>query len=133
MQLVRRDFEAVRYEVATQPETSGLPTHERPILLRDLASLRRHVYFTCTLKVSWWQQLPWVLFGIAHHREATARQCARRALQLYHSAGPEATHHWVAHLLLGQGTMGFEQMVRFVEGAARLDALPILAIVGCPV
>ena len=44
-----------------------LSEEQRATILRDFGQLRRHVLFLCSVKLRFWQQLPWILFGTAHY------------------------------------------------------------------
>ena len=66
----------------------ALSPDDRGILLRDWAQLRLHIRFSFCIKLSFWKQLPWIVFGLAHHVPAKARLCGRRALALARVVDP---------------------------------------------
>jgi hypothetical protein len=80
--MIRRLLDVASTDLLLDPSISGLPPESRAVVLRDFAALRRHITFTMTLKLSFWNQLPWVLAGLAHKDISIARACARRALHV---------------------------------------------------
>ena len=69
-----------------------------------------------------WEQLPWLLMGIAHHDSRKARTCAARALHLQDASPCE---HELARLLCSAGSQGRREMTAFVRGES-LSNLPLL-------
>ena len=83
--------------------------------MRDFTSMRRHVLFYFTLKFSFWTQLPYCLFAIAHHDRAKAVQAARRAIAL--AANRIGNHeHWLVVSLCVPGSILYAQLVQFIQG-----------------
>ena len=77
--LLQRDCDVVDVSVILDPTTLQCSQPERDLLLLDWSRARRHMRFVFSIKLAHWEQLPHVLFGVAHHCQATARRCARRA------------------------------------------------------
>ena len=92
--------------------------------MSDFSRARRFVVTNFQVKLHHWQQLPWILFGIAHYRSDVARACARRGLALA-AAGAAGYNHWLALTLCMPGSTGYSQLVQFVQGTC-LDVLPFL-------
>ena len=62
---------------------------EQAAAIAHFESGRRHIKFVFMVKLAFWQQFPWLLFGLAHHDKLQAQACARRAI-LY----TEHVHSW---------------------------------------
>jgi hypothetical protein len=121
--LLRRFFQIVNTALLLDPLTAALSEEGRALILREFGNARRHIYFTFKVKCSFYQQLPWVLLGLAHYNVRKARACGRRALALVRAAGNVA-HHWLVRVICIE-PLGLEQLVRFVCGED-LSALPLL-------
>ena len=93
-------------------------------IMRGFATLRRHISFYFTMKLSFWRQIPWVLFGLAHSVRSKAVECAKRALSLA-AATPRALLHPLAVKICLPGTICYAQIVAFINGADILS-LPSL-------
>jgi hypothetical protein len=89
---------------------------ERVVVMMDFAQARRHLKFDFKVKLSFWQQLPWILFGLAHCDLTIARWCGQRSLALWAAAGDDVEHHPLALLLCVPGTIGYDQMILFIGG-----------------
>ena len=81
-------------------------------------------------KFMMWEQLPWMLTGLAHHNGAVARHCAAQAVWLFEvatAAAPHAAslHHRVTLRFLAHGTPLRREVDAFVAGGAR-RSLPLL-------
>ena len=97
-------------------------------MLADFTAARRHIIFTLTLKLSFWRQLPWILFGLAHHIPTAARECGRRALSLARNLSDEALRAlpWFAQVILVAGSGVHGQFLDFVGILTPLRELPAL-------
>jgi hypothetical protein len=115
--IIRRMFEEAQNNILLSHAVAKLSPPERAEVLRDFAEAKRHVFFTMTLKLSFWRQLPWVLFGIGHQNSETARACGHRALQLFYNSADDEVHHWVTLLLCGPGAphMCSQLLLKFVS------------------
>ena len=80
--LLGRLLTSVNTTLVLDPAISVLPPDTRASVLQDFAALRRHITFTFALKLGFWQQLPWILAGVAHVDPIIARKCGQRALFL---------------------------------------------------
>jgi hypothetical protein len=87
-------------------------------LLDDFGSARRSILFTVSAKLGHWQQLPWILCGVAHADERVARHCGRQALQIYAGLGDTHRHHWISMLCLTPGFPVAEQLRELEEDLA---------------
>ena len=111
-----------------QPSMRALDHDARSCVLGDFARARQHMSLCFGLRLSFWMQLPWVLFGLGHHAETSARECARRALALYAAAPESYTHHPLSVKLCAPGSLGCVQLQRFANGQASLQELPFLQL-----
>jgi hypothetical protein len=105
----------------------GLNEESKAPIMRDFTQARRHIHFSFLLKFSFWQQLPWILFGVGHHRMPIAIQCSIRAIKLFQDAGVAAKHHWLTLAFCAPGSQGFEQLHLFASRQRFLPALPLLS------
>ena len=91
----------------------------------DFARARRYLAFAFTIKTSFWEQLPWALFAIAHDDVGKARDAACRCLRLYEAAGPDIRQQRLVADCCTPGSIGRRQLAAFRDGA-ELSALPSL-------
>ena len=105
----------------------SLDPPDRNTLMADFRRARNHVQFVIRVKLSFWQQLPWLLIGVGHHLVEVAIWCARRALALFDQAGEDADHHWVSLMFCAVGTLAREQMTLFITRQRGLFDLPHLS------
>jgi hypothetical protein len=105
----------------------GLIEESKAPIMRDFTQARRHIHFSFLLKFSFWQQLPWILFGVGHHIAQIATQCCIRAIKLFQDAGVAASHHWLTMAFCAPGSQGFEQLLLFASRQRDLHALPLLS------
>ena len=96
--------------------------------MQMFVAARRHLKLTMMVKLSHWHQLPWVLFGLAHHCEEKARACASRALCLFADVPDPNLQHRVSVALCAPGSIAHEQMLLFVRGERSLTDLPHLQL-----
>jgi hypothetical protein len=73
-QLLRRLLDIVSTEILLDPATIQCSDAQRQTLLIDFARAKGHIQLVMTTKLSHWEQLPHVLFGIAHHDVTIARR-----------------------------------------------------------
>eukprot|EP00959_Pyramimonas_sp_CCMP1952_P101318 2119612-Pyramimonas_sp.AAC.1 len=77
-----------------------------------------HIKLCLTLKTGFWQQLPWVLCGLAHRDEPTAQRIARDIVDML-TRRPELIMH---HRLSMPFLMGFrEELEQFANGCRLRD------------
>ena len=119
--LLQVSLMALVFELAA----AGLEGRDRTVLLREFSAARRYIHFIFTVKMSYWQTPPWILFGAAHHDEDIARRCARSALQQFLHLGVGQVLHWVTLLFCTPGTALYDEFVAFATGRAR-DTLIVL-------
>ncbi|CAE7765568.1 unnamed protein product [Symbiodinium sp. CCMP2592] len=113
LEIAREGFQASQREVLLSPSLASGSEADQTAVINDFNHARRYSMLVCTLKFSHWEQLPWLLLGIAHHDTQTARSCAARALQLQDAAPCE---HELARLLCSAGSQGRAEMTAFVRG-----------------
>lgn len=108
----------VNSSVLLDPATLRCSEEQRTVLMCDFQCARRHINLVMSTKLAHWEQLPHVLFGIAHHDAAVARNCAARALRLFAHSGDSSTHHWLTYALCcpANGHIGYDQLVLFSQG-----------------
>ena len=126
LEFIRQGLQSLRGVVTLQNSFLACSESDRQVVLSDCSHAKRHCMFVATVKFANWEQLPWVMMGVAHHDVDVARQCASRALRLYAAAGDEAQRHPMSHVMCARGTVGHEQMVAFIEGQS-LASLPLLS------
>jgi hypothetical protein len=125
VKILQRLLNISNTSVLMDPLTLACMPEDRGKVIGDFAAARRQLVMAFSCKLAHWQQLPYVLFGVAHHDLELARSAARRALQLFHHAGDVAQHHWVTMVLCAQGSTCRLQLQAFADGAS-LAELPIL-------
>ncbi len=110
----------------THPTVQQLCEEERTRLMGELARAQRHIALYFAVKAAHWRQLPWVLFGLAHHDGAVARECGSRALALFATAPEPDTMHSISVSMCAPGSICHQQLIAFVQGES-LWKLPTLA------
>ena len=98
-------------------------THQQwSAVLLEFNRGKSHCAYIIILKLQNWEQLPWMLCGLAHCNEDTARSIAMRAIAQYDQARPggaaveAAIHHRVSHKFLSPGCLR-EQLEAFANNA----------------
>ena len=104
----------------------GLDDRERGIVLRDFDAARRHIWLTVAIKLSFWRQFPWCLFGIAHRCEEEARHSARRSLRMFAALAAGTRIDVITALMLHPDNPCREQVVAFATAGVAMNALPLL-------
>ena len=100
---------------------SRLNASERAKLLREFNRGRSHLVMFITAKLRFWQQLPYVLCGLAHHDRKAAVAAGSRALALFQSASEGMRHHRLTWLFLEPGTSMRQALVEFLAGKSLAD------------
>jgi hypothetical protein len=95
---------------------SRLNTSERSKLLRDFNRGRSHLVMFITSKLRFWQQLPYILCGLAHHDSKAAVAAASRALALFQATSEGTRHHRVTWFFLEPGSLMRQALVEFIAG-----------------
>ena len=94
-----------------------LSQQDRSTLMSDWATIRLHTRFMFQAKLSFWQPLPWILFGLAHHTSRKAIACGRRALALARNRNlVRRRQHYLVQLLCFPTGALCEQMRVFCDG-----------------
>ena len=98
-------------------------------IMQDYSRAKQHLWFTLTMKNSFWSHEPWTFFGLAHRDEATARAVARRSLRLRDRLlrEPHKPIHHITKVLLFTDLL-LSQLRRFATGTP-LDSLKELALI----
>jgi len=93
---------------------------EKTTIMDDFVALRRHI--VC--------QLPYVLFGLAHHDVQKARRCIQRALGLAQRIAhfDPATVHYISKCLLAPNSLGRKLLERFADAEIEIHGTPYLEI-----
>lgn len=94
-------------------------------VLREFATERAYIWFTFVVKFSFWQCLPWSLFGLGHTDEAVARMVANSCLQQFATLPVGSTIHWLVLVFFVGDSVVAHELRLFAAGAAR-TTLPVL-------
>ena len=94
------------------------------MIVRDFAAAYRHVVFTLTTKLSMWSQLPWLMYGMAHHNKLLAQTCAAKVLAKRRAVADWSLEHNITNAML-QDSSVVAEMERFAAGEP-LETLPLL-------
>jgi hypothetical protein len=112
-------------DLLTVPEDMrALTSIEQQVLAEDLAAAKAHIQLNLQTKTDWRLRLPWLLIGVAHTREDTARQCARQALEAFDADPRQAAQHRISWLWLNNASPLRECFQAFVDGAGRESLNP---------
>lgn len=103
MAILRELLGSVHTALLLDPCVARLAPESRDIVMRDFARGRQHVNLFLSARLSFWQALPWKLFGISHPDAAVAAECAGESLALYERSGDDAWHHWLTVQLCTPG------------------------------
>ena len=106
------------------PECQGLKAEEFMVVLDDWSRARGYIELMLQLKLSYAQQLPFVLSAVGHSNVVKARKGIAKAMKLYDSC-PDAAHHALSHLVLAPCTAMRVQVDAFMTGCS-LQELPLL-------
>ena len=103
-------------------------THEQwSGILMELDRAKSHCVYILSMKLIHWQQLPWLLCGLSHVNEETARGIANTCIAQFDQAPlAVAVHHRVSFKFLAPGTLR-TQLQAFADGTPRRE-LPELYI-----
>jgi hypothetical protein len=98
-------------------------TEELLALQSDFDAGCQHMELLLQVKLSFWEQLPWHLAGLAHHQASLAQGCAQKCCALWDETpiGLLHLHHPVTELCLGPD--GFSSDVAKMASGAPLVAL----------
>lgn len=113
---LRRLLEVASNALLFDLAADGVQPADQGAIVRAFNAIRRQINFIFRVKFSHWLQNPWVLFGVAHFTESIARECARRALQLFANLPEGASVHWLTLLMLVPGTVIAHELVLFAQG-----------------
>ncbi len=84
----------------------GISERERGHILQAFARGKRYILFALQVKISFFQQLPYCLMGLAHYDPAVARRIGRRCILLYEKASVKVREFWWVAILLTPGSSG---------------------------
>ncbi|CAE7288205.1 unnamed protein product, partial [Symbiodinium sp. KB8] len=125
-------FDVAHGGLLAHASLSKVRDEERQTVLVDFAAARQHIDLSLRVKLSHWQQLPYVLFGLGHASEAVQRSSAQRSLKLFDSACQTSqqdvspSHHYLSVLLCSPGTASRRELETLAAGDATLEELPLL-------
>ena len=111
----------------TQGAQHWLTEAELSACLADWHSGTAYVQRVLREKLAFWGVLPWLLAGVAHHDEATARRMAHSCLSQFASRPDSLYHHRVTNLFLAEASPLRPALVAFSVGIAPLADFPALA------
>ena len=100
---------------------TGCTEGERQQLLQVFDEARRFVEYILDLKLSHWQQLPWLLCGLGHYDEGRARAAGHAAQAAWDRTAPvRSTHEPFTTNFFTSGTM-MDEFGRFLAGTPRCE------------
>ncbi len=102
------------------------PEEETNQILSDFESARSYMKFGIEMKFGFWDQLPWKLAGLAHHRSDEARRVGREARQRFDEvveAGGADLHHTLSMKFLLPGGPLRDALDNFVQGGNMTEEL----------
>ena len=91
-------------------------------LMVDFARGKAHCTYIIMTKLHHWQQLPWVLAGLAHVNEDVARRCAATALASFDQTPDNSVvHHRLTMKFCSHASPLRQNLQDFVNGTSRAD------------
>ncbi|CAE7662441.1 unnamed protein product [Symbiodinium sp. CCMP2592] len=129
--LVKRSFDVAHGHLLALEETSRLTPAELKTLVADWTAARRHVLLLVDLKLSHWQQLPYIAFGMGHHCPDVRRKAAVQTLRLYDAAkqNPDQPRtHPLCELLCAADSACRREIERLASGETAWNQLPTLKV-----
>ena len=96
-----------------------LTDEQRCTLQGDLERARLVFETEMLTKLDYWQRLPWLLCGLAHESEQTAREIGAKALAQFQQDPRQVAHHRKTWRLLQEGAEFREGLELFVSGHPR--------------
>lgn len=103
---------------------------ERAIVSRDFGAAKRYSQFSFSIKLSFWPQLPWRIFGLAHHAPESAAQCAKAIVARAASIDDWSSQHPRTRELLQTSALR-RQLGDMADGVS-LELLPELKLFVAP-
>ena len=100
MHLLQKMLNALGNTMAFELAELGLVAPDIAAVMRDFTSAKRHVWLVHQIKLSFWQILPWLFFGIGHPRRDIAKAVCRACLALRDASAAVAGEHWLIVALL---------------------------------
>jgi hypothetical protein len=109
-----------------------LPLSEHEEIVQDYNAGCSYIAFMSRIKLSFWQELPFRLCGIAHQNETCARAAAADCLAQWEAMQrmrarvadlgvPIAEPPFLSRFWLGEGSFLRELVISFAQGMPRLD------------
>ena len=102
-----------------------LSEDERSILMSEWSKGKLHVIEFLTKKLSFWQELPYVLCALGLEDQKLARDVLRVAFAKFQST-PNAVHHRITRLFFTEGPL-LQELLQFFEGTD-IASLPLLRV-----
>ena len=127
--LVKSSFEVAHGHLLALEETSRLTAAELRTLVSDWTAAKRHVLLLVQLKLSHWQQLPYVAFGMGHHCPDARRKAAAQTLRLYDAAKQNSEQprlHPLCEVLCAAHSACRRDVERLASGVTAWNQLPTL-------
>ena len=116
LEVIRQGLQSMERGLVLHSSFLACDEGARQVVLSDSSHGKRYCMLVANIKFSHWEQLPWVLMGVAHHDADKARQCASRALRLYAATGSQVAQHPVSKQLCCPGTRGHAELSAFISG-----------------
>lgn len=124
--MLRRLTSMADSSLLLHPCVCRLSDDARTVVLGDFARGRQHVLLCLRVRLSFWQQLPWCLFGLGHRDANVAIDCARRSLALFEGSPVDHSHHSLTLTLCAAEGVGGAQLRLFASRQRSLEELPFL-------
>ena len=108
----------------------GLDQESIGAIMQDYSRAKQHLWFTLTMKHSYWSHEPWTFFGLAHRDQTTAQAVARRCLRLRDRLlrEPFKQIHYITKLLLFTERL-LSQLRQFAAGTPLCNLKELALIV----
>lgn len=126
VKFVHQLLDGAKTSLLLHPLMGGLSAEDKSLVMQDFTLGRQHIQLCLLTRLSFGDQLPWQLFGVAHANADVAARCAQRSLVLYAHAPEGTVHHWLTQQMCGHGSIGAEQMKLLASKARSLSELPFL-------
>ncbi|CAE6948873.1 unnamed protein product [Symbiodinium microadriaticum] len=129
--LVKSSFEVAHGHLLALEETSRLTAPELRTLVSDWTAAKRHILLLVQLKLSHWQQLPYIAFGMGHHCPDTRRKAAAQTLRLYDAAKQNSEKpelHPLCEILCAAHSACRRDVERLASGVTAWNQLPTLKV-----
>ena len=110
-----RDLETEMLEVQCLPRAPEMDAGHWEKLMRNCRSAHKHLMSLLKLKTVFWQQLPWILCGLALLDEVRAKEIGRKAIQMFSKDPRREVHHRLTWFWLRPGGLLRYQLDLYVS------------------